>query len=71
MTNKEAVLEVLSRISTLSAPAIAERSFYLLGHKMTAAQVNGAIRPLMKEGKVGASNYGLGHNVYFLIREDN
>lgn len=68
--NREMVLKVLDRISGLTAEGIAASAKRLYGYSMTPAQVNGAIRPLVRDGTVGASNYGVGKNSYFLIRRD-
>ena len=68
--NRDMVLKILNQISGLSAKGIAARAKDLYDYSMTPAQVNGVLRSLVQKGVVGASNFGVGYNTYFLIRRD-
>ena len=66
MTNREAVVKILSDYGTMSALETAAFAKRKLGYSISASEVSGTLRPLISKGFAASSNCGYGKTVYWL-----
>lgn len=69
-TNKEMVVEVLAEYGAMTSRQIAVQVNNKIGVVLTPAQVAGALRPLVAQGKAANSKDAKGKTVYWLNKED-
>ena len=70
MTNKEMVAEILSTYGAMTSKQIAVQLNIKKGVVLTPAQVAGALRPLVAQGKAANSKVSHGKSVYWLNKEE-
>lgn len=69
-TNKEMVMEVLGEYGAMTSRQIAVQINNKMGVVLTPAQVAGALRPLVAQGKAANSKDSHGKTVYWLNKEE-
>lgn len=69
MTNAEAVVGVLSRLSCQTAERIAGMAMQMYQYKMTPAQVSGVMRAMVSRGQAASSKDQNNKTVYWLTEE--
>ena len=69
MTNKEMVAEILSTYGAMTSKQIAVQLNIKKGVVLTPAQVAGALRPLVAQGKAANSKYGRGQTRYWMVEQ--
>lgn len=67
MTNKEAVVKVLTECGCVSSKFIASAAKRKFNYDITPAGVGGVLRGMIARGEAGKSNCGAG-TVYWLVR---
>jgi hypothetical protein len=70
MSNREMVVEVLKEYGAMTARQIAVQINNKMGVVLTPAQIAGAIRPLIAQGKAANSKDGHGKTVYWLVLKE-
>lgn len=69
MTNKEMVAEILSTYGAMTSKQIAVQLNIKKGVVLTPAQVAGALRPLVAQGKAANSKDGRGQMRYWMVEQ--
>ena len=69
MTNKEMVAEILSTYGAMTSKQIAVQLNIKKGVVLTPAQVAGALRPLVAQGKAANSKDGRGQMRYWMVKQ--
>ena len=69
MTNKEKVAEILSTYGAMTSKHIAVQLNIKKGVVLTPAQVAGALRPLVAQGKAANSKDGRGQMRYWMVEQ--
>lgn len=69
MTNKEMVAEILSTYGAMTSKQIAVQLNIKKGVVPTPAQVAGALRPLVAQGKAANSKNSRGQTVYWMVKQ--
>ena len=69
-TNKEMVMEVLAEYGAMTSQQIAVQINNKMGVVLTPAQVAGALRPLVAQGKAANSKDARGKMRYWLVKEE-
>ena len=67
MTNKEMVAEILSTYGAMTSKQIAVQLYIKKGVVLTPAQVAGALRPLVAQGKAANSKDERGQMRYWMV----
>lgn len=71
MTNKEAVIAVLTEHSCLTAMEVRQFAKRMCGYDITPQAVAGAMRPLIATGQASSDKHPAnGKTVYWLNKED-
>ncbi len=71
MTNKEAVITVLTEHSCLTAMEVRQFAKRMCGYDITPQAVAGAMRPLIAAGQASSGKHPAnGKTVYWLNKED-
>lgn len=69
MTNKEMVAEILAKYGAMTSKQIAVQLNVKMGVTLTPAQVAGALRPLVAQGKAANSKDGRGQTRYWMVNK--
>ena len=70
MSNREMVVKVLKEYGAMTARQIAVQINNKMGIVLTSAQIAGAMRPLIAQGKAANSKDGSGKTVYWMNKEE-
>ena len=68
-TNKEMVVEILNEYGAMTSRQIAVQINNKMGVSLTPAQVAGALRPLIAQGKAANSKDAYGKTVYWTVKQ--
>ena len=69
MTNKEMIAEILAKYGAMTSKQIAVQLNVKMGVTLTPAQVAGALRPLVAQGKAANSKDGRGQIRYWMVNK--
>ena len=69
MTNKEMVAEILGTYGAMTSKQIAVQLNIKKGVVLTPAQVAGALRPLVAQGRAANSKDGRGQTRYWMVEQ--
>lgn len=68
-SNKEMVIEMLSTYGAMTSRQISVQLYNKKGVSLTPAQVAGALRPLIAQGKAANSKDGYGQTRYWMVEQ--
>lgn len=68
-SNKEMVIEMLSTYGAMTSRQISVQLYNKKGISLTPAQVAGALRPLVAQGKAANSKDSYGKTVYWVVKQ--
>ena len=68
-TNKEMIMEILGEYGAMTSRQIAVQINNKMGVILTPAQVAGALRPLVAQGKAANSKDSYGKTVYWVVKQ--